>query len=87
MLDLELISTLLFFAAIGLLVIKDRKNVEFSYGIIIRRWKKGIYAIDRIVKNHRKLLIIIGNIGVVVAIITGLFGFLFLLQSSLMYQS
>ena len=41
MVDLEIASALTFFAIMGLLILKDRKNIEFNYGLIIKRWTRG----------------------------------------------
>lgn len=79
MADFELISTIIFFSVIGLLLIYDRKNVQFSYGISIRRWKKGLGYIDSIAKRHRKFITAIGNISVVIGIIGGIVGIAMLL--------
>jgi len=69
MLGLDTIAVFAFFSLVGLLLFIDRKNVEFSYGIIIRRWKRGQYVMDRWIFSHRKLLEVAGTLGVV-------FGFL-----------
>jgi membrane-associated protease RseP (regulator of RpoE activity) len=83
MIDLEIVSTLVFFAVVGILLLKDRKKIEFNYGIIIRRWQKGKQLIDKLVAKNKRLVTIIGNIGVVVGIIAGLFGLYFLISSVL----
>lgn len=74
MVDFELVSTILFFTAIGLFLIYDRKNVQFSYGIAVRRWNKGIYHIDNIIKRHRKFITVLGNISAVIGIVGGIVG-------------
>jgi len=83
MLDLEIISTLVFFGLIGILLIKDRKKVQFYYGIIIRRWKRGKEIIDKIVKNHEKFLTIVGNLAIIVGIVASLVGIYFLVSWTL----
>lgn len=83
MLDLEIVFTLIFFAAVGLLLLKDKKNVEFNYGIVVRRWRRGIHLIDNAVNKHRTFFTVFGNIGIIVGVAGGLLGFAFLAQSSL----
>lgn len=73
MFDFETYSTIVFFILLSIILILDRKNIEFKYGIIIRKTKKGkemIYAIGR---KHKKILKIIGSIGVFVAICMSFF--------------
>lgn len=83
MIDLEIISTALFFASVTALLIIDRKNIEFQYGLIIRRWKGGEKAIDRFVKKHRRVIRLIGSVAVVVAVATSLFGLYLLVKLTL----
>ncbi len=78
MVDIELVSTIIFFIVVGLLLIYDRKNVQFSYGISIRRWNKGLHLIDDFVKKHRKIVTTVGNISAVAGVVGGIVGFLFL---------
>jgi membrane-associated protease RseP (regulator of RpoE activity) len=72
--NLELLSMLAFFAIVGILLWKDRKNVEFHGGLVIRRWKKGLQSIDGFIKKHPKFIKISGYIGLGVGIIGGLSG-------------
>jgi len=39
--DVETLSVLLFLGIVAVLIYSDRKNIEFNYGLIIRRTKKG----------------------------------------------
>lgn len=86
MFSLEIISAITFFALVGILLIKDRKNLEFRYGVVIRRWKKGKEIIDRIARKYSKIITIIGNIGVIVGILAGILSFILLIQFSLELQ-
>src|SRR5438445_1657935 len=72
MVDLEVVSALIFFGIVGLLIYRDRKNIEFNYGIVIKRWTRGKELIDVFVNRFRKFLPIVGNIGIVVGIISGI---------------
>lgn len=65
---------LVFIAVIGGLLLKDRKNVTFHYGIIIRRWTKGLEFIDKLVKRYPKLITRLGNVGVGVGLLAGIAG-------------
>ena len=80
--DVESISILLFLVATSILLWLDRKNVEFSYGIALRKTKKGVRLLEDFTKKHRKLLKYLGNLSLVVGIAGMLFGFYFLLNSS-----
>ena len=74
MVSFEIISLLVFVALIGLLLLKDRKNVSFKYGIIMRRWTKGIDIVDKIVRRYPRFITVLGNIGVVAGFIAGIVG-------------
>lgn len=65
MLGLDTIAVVAFFVLVGVLLFLDRKNVEFSYGLAIRRWKRGQYVMDRWIFSHRRLLGAAGTVGVV----------------------
>ena len=72
--NLELVSMLAFFAIVGILLLRDRKNVEFHSGLVIRRWKRGLELIDVFVKKHTKLIRISGYVAVGIGILGGLCG-------------
>lgn len=86
MLDLEIVSTIIFFGLIGILLIKDRKNIQFSYGVIIRRWKKGKEIIDNLVKKHKKFLRVVGNLAIIVGIGASFLGIYFLVTYTIRLQ-
>lgn len=69
-----MLSVIAFFALLGILIYRDRKNIEVKYILILRRTKKGIKIIDKIAKN-RKFWKVVGTIGIFVAfylMITGM---------------
>jgi membrane-associated protease RseP (regulator of RpoE activity) len=72
--NLELLSMLAFFAIVGILLWKDRKNVEFHGGLVIRRWKKGLESIDGFIKKHPKFIKISGYIALGVGVAGGIAG-------------
>ncbi len=74
MVNFELVSLALFAAIIGFLVFKDRSNIEFKYGFIIKRWTGGLDIIDRFVARYPRFITILGNIGVGIGILAGLLG-------------
>ena len=66
----------------AILVYIDRKNIEFKYGIIIRRFKKGEKILTDFAKRYKKLLKHIGTFAVIVGLIASLYGFYLLVTSS-----
>jgi membrane-associated protease RseP (regulator of RpoE activity) len=70
---LDVIAVVAFFALIGVLLYVDRRNVEFSHGIALRRWKKGQYAMDKWIFSHRRFLEIVGTVGVVLGFLSAFF--------------
>ncbi|MBU5537482.1 MAG: site-2 protease family protein [Candidatus Aenigmatarchaeota archaeon] len=74
MVSFEITSILLFIIIVGSLLLKDRKNITFKYGIIIRRWTKGLELIDKLVRRYPKFVTWIGNIGIAVGLLAGLVG-------------
>jgi membrane-associated protease RseP (regulator of RpoE activity) len=80
--DLEIISVLAFFGILGIIIYWDRKNIEFKYGIVMRRTKKGKRMIHNFADKHRKKLQILGNIGIIVCIIASIYGISMFLGST-----
>lgn len=79
--NLELISMLVFFAILGILLYRDRKNVEFHSGLIIRRWKGGLESIDSFVKKHTKIIKFSGYVAVGLGFLVSLCGIGLLIYS------
>jgi len=73
---LEIVSTIIFFSLVGILLIRDRKNVEFHFGIFTRRWKKGLEIIDNFVNKYKRIISKAGSVAIVVGIAAGIIGFL-----------
>jgi len=82
MINLEIASVVVFFAIIAILAYRDRKNIEFKYGLMTRRTKKGKKLIYQFAERHRKKLQLLGNVGVIVGIGVSIYGFSTLLLSS-----
>jgi len=79
MISLEITATLVFFGVVGFLILLDRKNVQFQYGIVLRRWKYGINAIDSFVKKNEKFLKNVGDASVVICLAASIASIGFLL--------
>ncbi len=86
MVSFELLSMAAFFAIVSILLYRDRKNVEFTYGIIIKRWSKGKELIDRLVNKRRRLVAYIGTSGVIAGLIAALVGMYFLVSCAFFPQ-
>ena len=84
--DAEIISTLIFLSLVGIYLFKTRKELEFHYGIIIRRWKKGKEKIDKLVRGREKILRHIGDAFVVLGIAISIASFFLLIQYTLKFQ-
>ena len=75
MLDIETISAVAFIAVVIFLAILDRKNIEFKYGMIMRRTKKGKNWLYDTARKHYKLIYRLTTIGVIVCLITSVLTF------------
>lgn len=75
-----------FFAIVSVLLFLDRKNIEFHYGLIIRRWKHGRQAMDKWIFSNSKILGILGTIGVIMAIGAPFLALPLMIQAPLMDQ-
>jgi membrane-associated protease RseP (regulator of RpoE activity) len=62
MIDIYTLSVIMFFAILGILIYKDRKNIDFKYILIMRRTKKFRNFIDKVAKKSPLLWKIIGTI-------------------------
>ncbi len=64
MTDLLTMSAVLFLFLLGILVYRDRKNIEFHYILMLRRTKRGIKLIDRIAKRNPRFWNAIGVLSI-----------------------
>jgi len=78
MIDWENISTIIFIVVLGILVWIDRKNIEFKYGIFIRKMKKGKEWIYAVGNKYKTFFGYFGTIAAVVGIISSLVAFYFI---------
>ncbi|MBI2547543.1 MAG: site-2 protease family protein [Candidatus Aenigmarchaeota archaeon] len=87
MVNFEILSLIIFVLFVGVFLLKDRKNLSFNYGIIIRRWTKGMHLIDRLVKSHPRFIKTLGNIGVVIGVLAGVAGVVLLIVLTVKLQA
>src|SRR3990172_3136348 len=80
--DFESVSTIAFLAFLVILAIRDRKNIEFKYGVLIRRMQRGKEWIYGVGDNPKKFFSLFGYGAIVVGIIASLISFYFILESS-----
>lgn len=74
MIDLYFLSVLIFFSIIAILIIKDRKNMDFKYFLIMRRTKKFRNTIDKIANKSVFFWKIVGTVAVIVCLGAMIFG-------------
>lgn len=86
MVSLEIVSLVIFAVIMGLLLLKDRKNVTFNKGIVVRRWTKGVDIIDRIVNKYPRLMRRLGNIGIFTGLVAGIGGIIILIILTIKLQ-
>jgi membrane-associated protease RseP (regulator of RpoE activity) len=79
--NIELLTMFGFFILIGILLWIDRRNIEFNFGIIIKRWKKGLEFIDLLVRKFPKLISFLGYIAIGFGVIVGLGSFIGLIYA------
>lgn len=65
----DVIGLIAFFAIIGILLVLNRKKIEFRNGMAIWRWRRGRNSMDRWIFSHRKFLEAFGTVGVAVGFI------------------
>jgi membrane-associated protease RseP (regulator of RpoE activity) len=86
MVNLEIISLLIFFALIGLYLLKNKKHITYKGGISIIRWKRGKEILDVIANKYRKILPAIGILSIAVGILATVLSIFYILQFSLKFQ-
>lgn len=86
MVSLEIISLIIFFALIGLYLLKNKKHITYKGGISIIRWKRGKEILDVIASKYRKILPAVGILSIVVGILATVLSIFYILQFSLRFQ-
>jgi len=79
MIDWENISTVVFLIVLGILVWIDRKNIEFKYGIFMRKIKSGKEWIYAVGNKYKRFFGYYGTAAMVIGIISSLVAFYFIL--------
>jgi membrane-associated protease RseP (regulator of RpoE activity) len=64
MIDLYSLSVLVFFAILGILIYRDRKNLDIKYILVMKRTKRFRNIIDRIAKKSPLFWKIVGTIAI-----------------------
>lgn len=78
----ELISVLVFALILSIIIYRDRKNIEFKSGLIIRRSTKGKKWLYEFSARHEKTLKIIGTIAVITSILASFYAMYLLFHST-----
>ena len=68
-----------FLLLLGIFILRDRKNLEFKYGFLIKKWKGKVKWIEDLVRKHRKFLKIVGMVSVGTSLVASLISFGFLI--------
>ncbi len=79
--DLEIFLLIAFIGISLALILKDKKNVEFKYVLLIRRTKKFIRKVNEIVKKYKKAIKFYSLISIFVSIAASVFGVYMLIQN------
>ena len=79
--DPESLSTIVFLVALVILIIRDRKNIEFKYGIIIRRMQKGKQWIYYYGDKYKKFFKYFGYAAIIGGLIASGVSFYLILMS------
>ena len=81
--NLEFLSAILFFTGIALYLLKDRKEVEFHHGLIIRKWRSGKERISKFVYKHQKFFRYLGIVSILISILASIVAICFLIFFSI----
>jgi membrane-associated protease RseP (regulator of RpoE activity) len=84
--DFEVVSSIAFLALMLLWIYKERKNIEFKYVLLIRRWTGGLRLIDKFVARHKRFLKHFGNAAIFVGLLAGFVGVALLIYFAVKMQ-
>lgn len=82
MIDLYTLSVVVFFAFLGILIYRDRKNIDFKYILFMRRTKRFTNIIDRIARISPSFWKIVGSIAVVICSVAMVYGTYVMIQTA-----
>lgn len=68
MIDYYTLSVILFFAVLGILIYRDKKNIEFKYILVMKRTKRFRDIIDKIANKSPLFWKIVGTIAILTSI-------------------
>lgn len=74
MIDLYLISVILFFAILAVLIYNDRKNIDFKYILFMRRTKRFRNFLDKVAQKSPKFWKFIGTVAFLICIFVMVYG-------------
>ncbi|MBI4009995.1 MAG: site-2 protease family protein [Candidatus Aenigmarchaeota archaeon] len=86
MVNLEILSLLIFFGLIGLYLLKNKKKITYNGGLIIIRWKRGKEILDVIANKFRKILPAVGILSILVGLFATFLGLYLIIQLSLRFE-
>ncbi|MFH1229366.1 MAG: site-2 protease family protein [Candidatus Aenigmatarchaeota archaeon] len=87
MVDLYMLSVIIFFAILGIIIYKDRKNIDFKYILFMRRTKKFTNLIDRIARISPSFWKAVGSIAVLVCFVAMAYGMYAIVQTAYLVYS
>jgi len=73
MVDIYLLSVIIFFGILGILIYRDRNNIEFKYILITKKTKTGMKFINNLAKLSPTFWKIFSTIGIFAAILVMIF--------------
>ena len=82
MIDLYTLSVIVFFAFLGVLIYRDRKNIDFKYILFMRRTKRFTNLIDRIARISPLFWKAVGSLAVFICFIAMIYGTYILIQTA-----
>jgi len=81
MIPLDVVAMLLFFSFVGIHLFFKRRELKFSYGIVLEKWKSGLKWLDKVAKKHGKLIHYLEISSVIVGFLLSFAGFAFIFYS------
>jgi len=87
MIDLYTASVLVFFVILGVIIYRDRKNLDIKYILVMKRTKRFRNVIDRIARISPKFWKVVGTIAILVCIFTMVYttAIIFITQPSVQF--
>jgi membrane-associated protease RseP (regulator of RpoE activity) len=74
MIDLYLLSVILFFGILAILIYNDRKNIDFKYILFMRRTKRFRNILDRIAQKSPLFWKVVGTIAFIICLAVMIYG-------------